>query len=91
MRIKALLITMGMALLASAAFGQAATGAGDPHLAKAVELRAQAQAAYGTGDYDTAAALARQAKAESPRWPGPPVRPRRAPRPRLFRPVTPSG
>jgi nucleoid-associated protein YgaU len=48
--------------LAPLAWSQAA--AQDPHLAKAIELRAQAVSDYGSGDYDAAADLARQAKAE---------------------------
>jgi nucleoid-associated protein YgaU len=56
------------ALLAAAAFfavpASAQTAARDPHLDRAVELRAQALSAYDSGDYDKAADLARQAKAE---------------------------
>jgi nucleoid-associated protein YgaU len=70
MRIKTFLV-IATVLLASSAFAQQASKApGGPHLAKAVELRAQAQSAYDSGDYDTAASLARQAKAELALVPG---------------------
>jgi nucleoid-associated protein YgaU len=69
MHIKTFLVLV-IALLASSAFAQASKPPADPHLAKAVELRAQAQSAYDAGDYDTAASLARQAKAELALVPG---------------------
>jgi len=50
-------------LLASPMAGAEET-ARDPHLTRAIELRAQAISAFGSGDYDAAALLARQAKAE---------------------------
>ncbi len=75
MRIKIVFGFLAMALLATAGFGQTATASSDPHLAKAVELRAQAQSAYDSGDYDGASALARQASAELAQVPGaPPVK-----------------
>jgi len=63
-------LVLAIALLASSAFAQASKVPADPHLAKAVELRAQARSAYDSGDYDTAASLARQAKAELALVPG---------------------
>ena len=50
-------------LLASPMAGAEET-ASDPHLTRAIELRAQAISAFGSGDYDAAALLARLAKAE---------------------------
>jgi hypothetical protein len=58
-----ILIAMLAAILLSPLASAQSSGS-DPHLAKAVELRAQAGAAYDAGDYDTAAELARRAKAE---------------------------
>jgi hypothetical protein len=57
----AILLIAGI-LLAPSVAAQAA--AGDPHLARALELRGEALAAYDAGDYDSAAELARRAKAE---------------------------
>jgi nucleoid-associated protein YgaU len=61
---KTRLIISVLVVLLLAPLVAAQTTAGDPHLAKAVELRAQAISAYGEGDYDRSAELARQAKAE---------------------------
>ena len=64
MRIKTFLVIAAV-LLASSAFAQASGAQGDPHLAKAIELRGQAKSAYDSGDDDkTAASLAKQAEAE---------------------------
>jgi hypothetical protein len=51
-------------LLASPALAASAAAQGDPHIAKALELRDQALSAYGTGDYDSATKLAGKARAE---------------------------
>jgi nucleoid-associated protein YgaU len=64
MKTKLLLCILAVIILAPIAQAQSADAAGDPHIAKAKELRTQAVAAYALGDYDTAAELARQAKAE---------------------------
>jgi nucleoid-associated protein YgaU len=57
------LIGMLAALLLSP-FASAQSSAADPHMAKALELRARAETAFGAGDYDSSAELARMAKAE---------------------------
>ena len=46
-----------LAALILASLASAQTTADDPHLAKAVELRAQAVSAYGEGNYDISAEL----------------------------------
>lgn len=67
MRTKILFCLLSALLLASAIQAESASdaaGVADSHLAKAIELRADARKAYDTGDYDTATVLAKQAKAE---------------------------
>jgi nucleoid-associated protein YgaU len=64
MRTKILFCLLSALLLAQAIQAEDAASVTDPHLAKAIELRADAKKAYGAGDYDTATELARQAKAE---------------------------
>jgi hypothetical protein len=73
MRTKVIYCMIAALMLAPAVFAQAQAGSGDPHLAKAIELRAQAQASYGSGDYDAATSLARQAKAELALFAGTPA------------------
>jgi nucleoid-associated protein YgaU len=63
MRTKVIFCLVAALFLTPIAFAETTTYS-DPHLAKAVELRAQAQSAYDSGDYDTADQLAKQAKAE---------------------------
>lgn len=64
MRMKILLFCLLSAFLLTPASWAQDASAADPHLAAAIELRAQARDAYGAGDYDRATELARKAKAE---------------------------
>lgn len=58
-----LTVFLFLSTLASAE-GAATSGASNPHIAKAMQLRSQAGSAYDAGDYDAAALLAKQAKNE---------------------------
>jgi nucleoid-associated protein YgaU len=73
MKTRILIGILAAILLSPQASAQSASP--DPHMAKALELRATAESAYGAGDYDSSAELARQAKRELALIEGPTVLP----------------